>query len=179
MTAHWKSHNPISQMTDPSFCSTELPALGFLSHVSSEHRSFLACFGKYQRPNAGDVLITEGERQDCLYVILQGNLNIVTEVEGQQVLIASLTVGDSIGEVNLFDPGTASATVVVRTPSVIWSLTREELEAFIEADPVACIEVFRGLLAQVSRRIRKMNEKYVTADIKSVLQNFWGTNERA
>lgn len=157
--------------------SDELPQLGFLSHVSAEHRAFLACFGKYRRPSAGSVLITEGEKQDSLYIILQGNLSIVTNVEGQEVLISTLSAGDSIGEVNLFDPRNASATVVVRSPSLIWSLTREELEAFITADPVACVEVFRGLLAQLSRRLRVMNEKFVDADIKSLLNNFWASNK--
>lgn len=166
-------------MIDLSSCSTELPDLGFLSQVSSEHRAFLACFGKYHRPAAGDILITEGEKQDSLYIILHGSLHIVTEVEGRQVLIASLSEGDAIGEVNLFDPGNASASVIVRSPSLIWSLTREELEAFIEADPEACISVFRGLLAQVSRRIRSMNEKLAAADKKSSLHQYWGTNEGA
>lgn len=164
-------------MNDLFSCSTELPSLGFLGQVSSEHRSFLACFGKFHRPEAGTVLITEGEKQDSLYIILQGHLHIVSEVEGRQVLIASLSEGDAIGEVNLFDPGNASASVIVRSPSVIWSLTRDELEAFVEADPAAGMAVFRGLLAQVSRRIRSMNEKLATADKKSSLHHFWETNE--
>lgn len=166
-------------MIDLSSCSTELPALGFLSQVSSEHRSFLACFGKYHRPDSGTILITEGEKQDSLYIILHGNLHIVTETEGRQVLIASLGAGEAIGEVNLFDPGNASASVIVRSPSLIWSLTREELEAFIDSDPEACISVFRGLLAQISRRIRSMNEKLANADVKSSLHNYWATNEQA
>lgn len=164
-------------MKDLSSCSNELPGLGFLSDVSSEHRSFLACFGKFHRPEAGTVLITEGEKQDSLYVVLHGSLHIVTEVDGRPSLIAQLGEGDAIGEVNLFDPGNASASVVVRSPSVIWSLTREELDAFAESDPVACLSVFRGLLAQVSRRIRSMNEKLVNADQKSSLHHFWVENE--
>lgn len=164
-------------MDDLSLCATELPGLGFLSHVSSEHRSFLSCFGKFHRPEAGTVLITEDQTQDSLYIILSGHLHIVSEVDGRQVLIASLGEGDAIGEVNLFDPGNASASVIVRSPSVIWSLTRDELEAFVEADPAAGISVFRGLLAQVSRRIRTMNEKLAAADKKSSLHHYWESNE--
>lgn len=164
-------------MNDLSSSSNELPALGFLSEVSSEYRSFLACFGKYHRPDAGTTLITEGEPQDSLFIVLQGSLHIVTEVDGRQVLIATLGAGDAIGEVNLFDPGNASASVIVRSPSLIWSLTRQELDAFVEADPVACIAVFRGLLAQVSRRIRSMNEKLANADQKSSLHQYWVENK--
>ena len=164
-------------MKDLSSCSNELPGLGFLKDVSSEHRSFLACFGKFHRPEVGTVLITEGQKQDSLYVVLHGNLHIVTEADGRPSLIAKLGEGDAIGEVNLFDPGNASASVVVRSPSVIWSLTRQELDTFAESDPVACLSVFRGLLAQVSRRIRSMNEKLVNADQKSSLHHYWVDNE--
>lgn len=164
-------------MADLSSCSAELPSLGFLSQVSSEHRSFLACFGKFHRPDTGTTLITEGQKQDSLYIVLEGHLHIVSETDGRQILIASLGEGDAIGEVNLFDPGNASASVVVRSPSIIWSLTRDELEAFVEADPAAGLSVFRGLLAQASRRIRSMNEKLATADQKSSLHHFWDTNE--
>jgi CRP-like cAMP-binding protein len=108
-------------MKDLSSCSKELPRLGFLSDVSSEHCFFLACFGKFQRPERGTVLITEGEKQDSLYAVLRGSLHIVTEVDGRPSLITQLGEGDVIGEVNLFDPGNASASVVVRIPSVIWS----------------------------------------------------------
>jgi CRP/FNR family cyclic AMP-dependent transcriptional regulator len=153
--------------------SAELPSLGFLSQVSSEHRSFLSCFGRFLRPEVGTTLIQQGEKQDSLYIILSGSLHIVSEVDGRQVLIASLGEGDAIGEVNLFDPGNASASAVVRVAGLIWSLTREELEAFVESDPIAGLSVFRGLLAQASRRIRSMNEKLATADAKSSLHHYW------
>lgn len=153
--------------------SAELPSVGFLSQVSSEHRSFLSCFGKFLRPEVGATLITEGEKQDSLYVILSGNLHIVSVVDGRQVLIASLGEGDALGEVNLFDPGNASASVIVRGSGLIWSLTRDELESFVEADPAAGVSVFKGLLGQVSRRIRSMNEKLATADKKSSLHHYW------
>ena len=59
-------------MIQPPTPVTELPAIGFLADVAPEHRAFLACFGKFHRPENGEVLIKEGEPQDALYVILSG-----------------------------------------------------------------------------------------------------------
>lgn len=160
-------------MTQPSSSMTELPAIGFLADLSSEHRSFLACFGKYHRPENGDVLIAEGEPQDSLYVILSGKLHIVTNTAERPILLAALGSGDSIGEVNLFDPGTASASVVVKTSAVVWSLSRSELDAFLEADPGIGVEVLRGLLAQVCKRIRTMNEKLTTNNERAEIDQSW------
>jgi CRP/FNR family cyclic AMP-dependent transcriptional regulator len=158
--------------------ASELPAVGFLSDVSSEHRAFLACFGKFLRPAAGEVLIQEGDAQESLYVILSGTLHIVASHTTRPILLAAFGEGDSIGEINLFDPATASATAVVRTNCLIWTLTREELDSFLAADPVAGISVMKGLLRQVARRIRSMNEKLATAEQRASIQNFWTSRQR-
>lgn len=158
--------------------ASELPAVGFLSDVSSEHRAFLACFGKFLRPAAGEILIQEGDAQESLYVILSGTLHIVASHTTRPILLAAFGEGDSIGEINLFDPATASATAVVRTGGLIWTLTREELDSFLAADPVAGISVMKGLLRQVARRIRSMNEKLATAEQRASIQNFWTSRQR-
>jgi CRP/FNR family cyclic AMP-dependent transcriptional regulator len=151
----------------------ELPAVGFLSEVSFEHRNFLACFGKFHRPQNGDIIIAEGDCQDSLYIILAGTHHIVCSVAGRLMLVATLNEGDSMGEINLFDPGKASATAISRGSGFVWSLSRAELEAFLEADPVAGVSVLRSLLRQVSRRIRSMNEKLASAEERASFHNSW------
>jgi CRP-like cAMP-binding protein len=163
-------------MTEPSISPSELPAIGFLAEVSSEHRSFLACFGKFKRLAEGETLIREGEPQDSLYVILSGKLHIVADAAERPLLLAALEPGDSIGEINLFDPGTASASASARAASLVWSLSRSELALFLEADPAAGIPVLHGLLAQLAKRIRSMNEKLTTSERKSTLHDFWGSS---
>jgi CRP/FNR family cyclic AMP-dependent transcriptional regulator len=166
-------------MSDPSTPLSELPAIGFLAEVSSEHRAFLACFGKFLRPKSGDVLIGEGDPQESLYVILSGSLHIVTNASERQMLLASLGAGDSFGEINLFDPGMASATAIFRSSGLVWSLSRDELDAFLEADSGAGVCVLRGLLRQVSKRIRSMNEKLATSEQRASIHNFWSAGPQS
>lgn len=163
-------------MTTPSTSLTELPAIGFLAEVSSEYRSFLACFGRFLRPQNGEVLIAEGERQESLYIILSGTLHVVSCAADRQMLLATLGEGDCIGEINLFDPATASATAIFRSNGLVWALSREELDAFQEADPAAAVTVLRGLLRQGSKRIRTMNAKLANAEEKASFHNIWTSN---
>jgi CRP-like cAMP-binding protein len=162
-------------MQPESSPESELPAVGFLTNVSSEYRAFLACFGKFLRPHPGDVLIAEGDAQESLYVILAGTLHIISNASGRPLLLAALGQGDSFGEVNLFDPGTASATAIARSSGLVWAISRQELNAFLEADPAAGVSVLQGLLRQVACRIRSMNEKLATAEQRASLHNFWNT----
>jgi CRP/FNR family cyclic AMP-dependent transcriptional regulator len=157
---------------------SELPAVGFLANVSSEHRSFLACFGKFIRPQSSDVLIKEGDPQESLYMILSGTLHIISESGTRQMLLASLGEGDSFGEVNLFDPGTASASAVARSIGLIWTLSRQELDAFLLADAVAGVAVLQGLLNQNASRIRHMNEKLADAEQRASFHHFWTTQSQ-
>lgn len=160
-------------MKQPPAPISELPAIGFLAEVSFEHRSFLACFGKFHRPQNGDVIIKEGDRQDSLYVIISGTMHIIYSVAGRQVLVATLGEGDSMGEINVFDPATASATAISRGDGFIWSLSRAEMDAFVEADPVAGVIVLRSLLRQVSKRMRSMNDKLASAEVRASFHNSW------
>lgn len=156
--------------------ANELPGIGFLADVSSEHRGFLACFGRFLRPQSGDVLIKEGEAQDSLYLILSGTLHVMAEVDGRQILLASFGQGESLGEVNLFDPATASATAIMRSPGVVWVLSRAELGTFLDSDPQAGVEVSKGLLKMLAHRIRSMNEKLASSEHRASMHNFWTSN---
>jgi CRP-like cAMP-binding protein len=137
----------------------ELPAIGFLAEVADEHRAFLATYGRFLRPKQGDVLIQSGADQESLYFILSGTVHIVAECQQRNILLASLKEGESIGETNLFDPAKASATAVCREPRLIWALSRQELDSFLQADSAAGEAVLKGLLCLMARRIRNMNEK--------------------
>lgn len=139
-----------------------IPAIGFLSEVSDDDRAFLTGFGKFLRTSVGEQIITEGQAQESLFLILSGTLHVVTNVDGRDVLIAAVSKGDSLGEVNLFDPDSASASVISRGDCLIWTLARSELEGLFAADPAVGNSFMKGLLKQAALRIRKMNEKLMT-----------------
>lgn len=150
----------------------ELPAIGFLSDVDESHRAFLASFGSFVRPHAGEALIEEGQEQNDLYLILSGLLHVVAPAEGRNIYVAALGAGDSIGEINIFDPAAASASVIARSECLIWRISSAELEGFFEADPVAGLEFMKGLLRLEARRIRTMNVKLAEAtDLGKVIEH--------
>ena len=60
----------------------------------------------------GQVLFVEGERSDHLYVVVRGRLKIVVASQhGDELLLAVLSVGESVGELGMLDgqPRSASA----------------------------------------------------------------------
>jgi len=74
-------------------------------------------------------------------------------------LIARVEAGETIGEVNVFDPAVASANVIAKEFSQIWRASRADVDAFIAAYPDAAAPLLAGLLTCLCHRIRRMNEK--------------------
>jgi len=154
---------------------SELPAIGFLSDASLEQRQFLTSFGKFLRPEPGEIIIQEGQIQESLYLILSGTLHVVAHSNERPILLAKVTKGDSLGEINLMDPVVASATVIARENSLIWNITRDELDCLFAADSEAGLSVMKGLLRQLSSRIRHMNQKLVNSEQKGSFNDYWSS----
>ncbi|MEO5914038.1 MAG: cyclic nucleotide-binding domain-containing protein [Luteolibacter sp.] len=145
--------------------------------MESSHREFLTSFGSFLRPENGDVFIEEGAAQNCLHLILSGMLHVVTAAGERSLLVATLGAGDSLGEVNVFDAASASASVIARSECLIWRITGEELGAFFAADPQGGVQLMQGLLGLSAKRIRAMNAKLVDSETKASFHDFWKAGE--
>lgn len=155
----------------------ELPAIGFLSDVDPSHRAFLASYGKFVRPANGEYLIHEEKPQDSLFLVLSGLLHVITGAGGRNLFLAALGSGDSIGDIAVFDPGPASASVVAKSDCVIWRISGDDLHAAFEADPVSGIEFMKGLLKLQGSRLRTMISKVADSEEKAALHTFWKSGE--
>ena len=51
----------------------------------------------------GQVIIRQGEKGDCMYVILDGQVEIVTEKDGHEMRLAVRNAGDFFGEMAIFE----------------------------------------------------------------------------
>jgi len=102
----------------------------------------------------GEILFSEGDQGDRLYVITEGKIKLgLTSVDGRENLLAILGPGEMFGELSLFDPGprTATATAVAQTQLI--ALGHADLHTFLLDRPA----VAANLLAALARRLRRAN----------------------
>lgn len=140
-----------------------LPEMGFATEFDIEERTQLGNFGEFISLSDGDVLIGEGHTQDALFMVVSGTFHVQTVVTGRSVLLGTLKAGDTIGEVNMFDPGNASASVVSKSFSEVWKIDRVRLEQYLEAHPRTAARLLVNVATQLSKRLRKTNEKVAMA----------------
>ena len=94
-----------------------------------------------------------------------------TDKDGKRTLITRIGPGESIGEINLFDPGTASASVTAQSFSQVWKATRRDFEAFVQAYPEVGEHILVALVGELSRRIRFLNGKLIAMEVS--YQELW------
>jgi CRP-like cAMP-binding protein len=140
-----------------------LPEMGFATDFDIEERTQLGNFGEFISLADGEVLIDEGHTQDALFMVISGTFHVQTVVTGRSVLLGTLKTGDTIGEINMFDPGNASASVVSKSFSEIWRIDRARLEQYLEAHPRTASRLLVNVATQLSKRLRKTNEKVAMA----------------
>ena len=143
--------------------NSTLPQMGFASEFDPEERAQLGNFGEFITLSDGDVLIEEGQTQDALFLVIMGTFHVQTDVTGRPVLLGTMKAGDTIGEVNIFDPGSASASVVSKSISEVWKIDRVRLENYLEAHPRTAARLLVSVSTQLSKRLRKTNEKVAMA----------------
>jgi CRP/FNR family transcriptional regulator, cyclic AMP receptor protein len=110
----------------------------------------------YRRLAPGDVLMTRFTSGAAVYFILAGRARVVHFLDGQdEVTIATISVGEAIGEISAIDGGTASATVVAEEDCVIAELPKEEFQALL----VRRGDVAVSLLKRWAAVIRDLDDK--------------------
>lgn len=151
----------------------ELPPVGIVAEMEPADLALLGNYGEFLPVQAGQLLINAGDDQEYLYVVISGLLHVTILVDGRVKLLARVEGGETLGEVNVFDPATASATVMAQEFSQIWKANRADIDEFVKAYPEAGANLLKGIVTVMCRRIRNMNEKIADTDISEILGKFW------
>lgn len=118
-----------------------------------------------KRFKRSDRLVDAGQKSNMLFVILSGTANVVVNNStGKELVLASLGVGDCIGEMSLLDNQPHSATVVAASQVDVLVLTREGFNSCILHNVHMAVAVMRGLVT----RLRKANQKIASLALVSV-----------
>jgi CRP-like cAMP-binding protein len=96
----------------------------------------------------GDKLVVEGEDAQGLHLVASGEVAVVGHEGGEPVVIATLTAGDTVGEVALVLRRKANADVIAVHPTVTLLLPREDFVSLVQDHPA----ILHGLYMTAVRR---------------------------
>ncbi len=151
----------------------ELPAIGILKHLEERERAKLSEAGYSLRVKRGEEIVTQGTRQDSLYILINGGLIVSHEKRGEEIEVGRVEPGESFGEMAMIDPAKASANVRATADSLIWRIRRSDLDGYILLNPDASLRLVWDISALVIRRLRERTE-----DLSALAEEFEGLKDK-
>jgi CRP-like cAMP-binding protein len=128
-------------------------ALFILGILEDEDVDWLISVGQRQELPPGSVLIDEGQPSDCIFLVLDGLLEVSIGV-GEPQSIAQLAAGEVVGEMSFVDGQLPSATVSARQHSIVLAIDSTLLRQQLGQDVWFAARFFKALSILLSSRLR-------------------------
>ena len=103
---------------------------------------------------AGEVIFKEGESGNLMYVILEGEIEILKSVAGSHKTLSVLGKGEFFGEMSLLDDSPRSATAMCSKEAKLLVMSDDQLDSYISSNPDFAVKMIRNL----ARRLRGANK---------------------
>lgn len=145
----------------PGACADCLRASALGAELSDAQVSRLRDLVGVHPLKAGDVLIREGDYDDRLYALAQGELEIRRNDEaGGTILLKRLKPGALTGELAFIEGLERTATVGATADSCVISLRRDRLESLLEVDPSLVYRVMRAVIRSAHQTVGNLDTTY-------------------
>jgi CRP-like cAMP-binding protein len=136
----------------------------FLADSYAEDWERLERFATRRRFRAGEDVVSQGDLDRSLIVLLSGELSFVVANEaGAERMVSVIEAPSVVGEVGFFDPGPRSGTLRARTGGELLQLGFEQFEALSAAAPSLARTILLDAGRIVAIRLRRATEALASA----------------
>mgnify|MGYP006335101845 FL=1 len=110
-----------------------------------------------RRFKRGELIVEQGKKTNALFILLTGRARVVTsDSRGREVILATLTPGDHLGEMSLIDNEPHSATVRAEVTTDTLMLGRIEFARCLPENTSMAYAVMKGLVQRLRSADRKI-----------------------
>ena len=110
-----------------------------------------------RRFKRGEPLVEQGHKSNALFILLTGRARVMTsDSRGREVILATLSQGDYLGEMSIIDNEPHSATVRAEVQTDVLMLGRAEFARCLTENASMSLVVMRGLAKRLRHADRKI-----------------------
>jgi len=134
--------------------SDSLRAIPFLQKLTAEELAEFSALVETCDYKRGTRILEEGTVPTAFCVVRDGVVHVRRQANKRTMLLATLGPGSFFGEINLFDPGVATATILAMRDSRIASISYDRFRAYMDSHPRAGYLIASALLSELAHRMR-------------------------
>ena len=136
----------------PDLFTEQFPAIA--EHCGSAGMKDLLAALQTRNVHSGQVVTTDGEYCDSLYLVAEGKLVSQITSATETIRLGSIKKGDIFGEVNILDPGPSTSTVIATQDSTLLVLSHSAFRKLDKPHPVMTGNILRMMCSIMVDRCR-------------------------
>jgi CRP/FNR family transcriptional regulator len=105
----------------------------------------------------GEIVFRQGDVGDCLYVVQEGEVEVIDESGGRETLLRVAGPNELFGEMAVFEHERRSATIRARGRTRILTIDKKNFLRRINEDPSLAF----NLVQRMSHRVRELSAEVV------------------
>ena len=138
-----------------------LRKVSILSKLSDEELRAFCALLSVREVKARERIIQEGTQVKNFYIVTEGVVHIRRMANKREMLLGRLGPGGFFGEINLFDPGVATASIYAMKPTKVAYLDYESFHKFMESNPASGYKIVSSMMTEMARRLRQTSARLV------------------
>src|SRR5277367_3021885 len=108
----------------------------------------------------GAVVFRKGDHGDAMFMVIEGEVRARDLVGGQETTLATLGVGECVGELAVIDESPRSADVIVNTEAVLLKISAVSLKKLFQEAPALAAPFLLALSKTIAARVRSTTKRY-------------------
>ena len=108
--------------------------------------------------NPGDSLFKQGDSGDALYVIMEGDADVLVDTPGGQITVATMGKNDFVGDIAVLCDVPRTATVTATSKLTTLRITKDIFFQLVCQFPQIAIEIMRGLAHRLDVTTRQLQD---------------------
>jgi CRP-like cAMP-binding protein len=102
---------------------------------------------------AGDLIFTQGDLGTDMYIIQEGEVDIIKNINGESHLLSHLERGDFFGEMALLESAPRTADALAKTDVKVLVINGSRFDEMLKKNPEIAVRIIR----KYSKRLREAN----------------------
>ena len=106
----------------------------------------------------GEVIIQQGDEGHCMFVIQEGRVEVVQQVNGKEVQLGIRGEGEYVGEMAIFEREVRSATVRALGEARVLTVDQKNFLRRVAEDPSLAFSLVQNLSARLRESSKLISE---------------------